>query len=71
MSGCKEVAGSTSQPHSCSLPTRTEESALQSNLTLRLVLYVVQDPEPDDRGQLMLAAIVEGGQTVALTLSAN
>ena len=48
-----------------------EESVLQSNLTLRLVLYVVQDPEPDDRGQLMLAAIVEGGQTVALTLSAN
>jgi hypothetical protein len=44
---------------------------LQSNLTIRLVLCVVQDPEPDDRGQLMLAAIVEGGQTVALTLSAN
>ena len=44
---------------------------LQSNLTLRLVLYVVQDPEPDDRGQLMLAAVTEGGQTVALTLSAN
>jgi hypothetical protein len=44
---------------------------LQSNLTLRLVLYVVQDPEPDDRGQLMLAAITEGGQAIAFTLSAN
>jgi hypothetical protein len=44
---------------------------LQSNLTLCRVLYVVQDPKPDDRGQLMIAAITEGGQTVALTLSAN
>ena len=44
---------------------------MQSNLALCLVLYVVQDPEPDDRGQLMIAAITEGGQTVALTLSAN
>ena len=44
---------------------------MQSNITLRLVMHVVQDPEPDDRGQLMLAAILEGGQTVALTLSAN
>ena len=44
---------------------------MQSNITLRLVMHVVQDPEPDDRGQLMVAAIVDGGQTVALTLSAN
>jgi hypothetical protein len=44
---------------------------MQSNITLRLVMHVVQDPEPDDRGQLMLAAILDGGQTVALTLSAN
>jgi hypothetical protein len=44
---------------------------LQFNLTLRLVLHVVQDPEPDDRGQLMLAAVTEGGHTVALSLSAN
>ena len=44
---------------------------MQSNLTFRLVVHVVQDPEPDDRGQLMLAAITEAGQTVALTLSAN
>ena len=44
---------------------------MQSNLTLRLVVHVVQDPEPDDRGQLMVAAITEDGQTVALTLSAN
>jgi hypothetical protein len=83
---CKQIAGSTSHPHGsasgansvCRIRARrgsptpqTEESPLQSNLTLRLVLSVVQDPEPDDRGQLMLAAIVEGGQTVALTLSAN
>ena len=44
---------------------------MQSNPTLRLALHVVQDPEPDERGQLMLAVITEGGQTVALTLSAN
>lgn len=44
---------------------------MQSNLTLRLVLQVLLDPEPDDRGQLMVAAITDGGQTVALTLSAN
>ena len=44
---------------------------MQSNLTLRLVMHVVQDPEPDDRGQLMVAAMIEGGQTIALTLSAN
>ena len=44
---------------------------MQSNVTLRLVLQVLLDPEPDDRGQLMVAAITDGGQTVALTLSAN
>jgi hypothetical protein len=44
---------------------------LPSNLTLRLVLHVVQDPKPDERGQLMLAAVLEGGEMVALTLSAN
>jgi hypothetical protein len=44
---------------------------MQSNLALCLVVDVVQDPIPDDRGQLMVAAITEGGQTVALTLSAN
>lgn len=44
---------------------------MQSNLTLRLVMRVVQDPEPDDRGQLMVAAMIDGGQRIALTLSAN
>ena len=44
---------------------------MQANITLRLVVQVVLDPEPDDRGQLMVAAITDGGQTVALTLSAN
>lgn len=44
---------------------------MQSGLTLRLVVHVVQDPIPDDRGQLMVAAVTEGGQTVALPVSAN
>ena len=44
---------------------------MQSNLVLRLVVNVVYDPTPDERGQLMVAAIVAGGETVALILSAN
>lgn len=44
---------------------------MQSNLDLRLVVNVVQDPKPDERGQLMVAAMTEDGQTVALALSVN
>jgi hypothetical protein len=44
---------------------------MQSQLALHLVVHVVQDPKPDDRGQLMVAAITEGGHMVALVLSAN
>jgi hypothetical protein len=44
---------------------------MQSNLTPRLVVHVVQDPEPDERGQLMVAAITERGETIALVLSTN
>lgn len=44
---------------------------MESSVTLRRVVNLVQDPEPDDRGQLMVAAITEGGQLVALVLSVN
>lgn len=44
---------------------------MHSNLALRPVVHVVHDPTPDDRGQLMVAAVFEGGQMVALALSAN
>lgn len=44
---------------------------MQSQLTLRLVVHVVQDPNPDERGQLMVAAITKGGQMIALVLSVN
>jgi hypothetical protein len=44
---------------------------MQSRLDLRLVVNLVQDPQPDERGQLMVAALIEGGQTVALILSVH
>jgi hypothetical protein len=44
---------------------------MQPNLTLHLVVHVVQDPKPDDRGQLMVAAMTEQGEMIALVLSAN
>jgi hypothetical protein len=44
---------------------------MRSKVIPHLVVHVAHDPKPDERGQLMVAAITEGGQTVALTLSAN
>ena len=44
---------------------------MQSDLVLRRVRNVVHDPTPDERGQLMVAVIVDGGESVAIILSAN
>lgn len=32
---------------------------------------LIVDHQPDDRGQLMVAAVTDGGQMVALTLNLN
>jgi hypothetical protein len=40
-------------------------------LELQVAVRVALDPEPDERGNLTTAAVVDGGRMIALTLNAN
>jgi hypothetical protein len=40
-------------------------------LDLEMTRHLALDPKPDKRGQLMVAAVTEGGRAIALSVNAN
>lgn len=52
-------------------PTHTHERHHPMHVRLTEATSLIVDHQPDDRGQLMVAAVTDGGQMVALTLNLN
>ncbi len=44
---------------------------MSSRLELKPAVRLVFDPQPDERGNLSTAAVMDGGRMIALTLNSN